>query len=340
MRVAVIGAGVVGLATTAHLLGSGVDAACYERGGAAMDERSAGSSRIFRLAHATPGLVRLAQAARAGYDRWGRAGGTPFVAPGGCAISGGDLTGWAAAMQDAGAPCAVVAGGEVPLPAPTAPEQLLLDRSGGVIQVDAVRKHLVALTRAATVREAVDAVERTPTGGSVWSAGGRRDVDAVVLAAGAGTPTLAAQVGIDVPTALAHHVRFTFPAQRSARWPSWIDRPATGMGTYQHRGAAGTWSVGGHVDPARTAWEVGREAATEASREAVLHHVREHLDVEPRIVEELYCTTNPDLGDGFEFTRSGAILAVHGENLFKFAPLLGELLATASVDGSTPEAGH
>jgi glycine/D-amino acid oxidase-like deaminating enzyme len=45
-----LGPGVVGLATTVALLRRGVDVICFERTGAPMTERSAGSSRIFGLA--------------------------------------------------------------------------------------------------------------------------------------------------------------------------------------------------------------------------------------------------------------------------------------------------
>jgi hypothetical protein len=82
--------------------------------------------------------------------------------------------------------------------------------------------------------------------------------------------------------------------------------------------------------------EGGPRLATTASRETVLRYVREHLEVEPRIVDSLSCATTPDLGDGFEVRRNGSILAIYGENLFKFASLLGGVLATACANGSTP----
>ena len=41
-------------------------------------------------------------------------------------------------------------------------------------------------------------------------------------------------------------------------------------------------------------------------------------------------------GDGITFGRNGPLLAVWGENLMKFAPVLGDALAAAAVDGSTP----
>jgi len=53
------------------------------------------------------------------------------------------------------------------------------------------------------------------------------------------------------------------------------------------------------------AWEVGRDAAIEASRLAVLDFVRTRLTVDPTLVESVYCTTVPNLGDGVEFRRNG-----------------------------------
>jgi sarcosine oxidase len=41
------------------------------------------------------------------------------------------------------------------------------------------------------------------------------------------------------------------------------------------------------------------------------------------------------LPDGVEFRRDGPILAVYGDNLMKFAPVLGEALAEAAVSGET-----
>ena len=73
--------------------------------------------------------------------------------------------------------------------------------------------------------------------------------------------------------------------------------------------------------------------------ELVTSYVRETLDgVEPVVLDELYCTTTSGLGDGFTASRNGAVLAIWGDNLFKFAPLLGEMLARAVLDQSVPPA--
>jgi sarcosine oxidase len=334
VRVAVVGAGVVGLAATAALLERGADVLCYERSGVAMGERSAGSSRIFRLAHRTPELVRLATVARTGFRRWAERAGTPMIVASGCVVSGPDVPAWAGAMDAAGAPFEIADGmpDRLRLPVRVPPAEALLDLSGGVVDVDAVRAYLTRLTSAVLVPEPVDAVD---SGATVWTASGRSRFDAVLLAAGAATPPLAAQVGIDLPHELEHHARFTFPVDATVAWRSWIDAPATGMPTYQHASGPGRWAVGGHLDPAATAWEVGRDAATGAHRDAVLQYAREHLLVQPHVVETLYCVPTPGLGDGFRVHRSGSVLAVHGENLFKLAPVLGAALATDCIEGST-----
>ena len=53
--------------------------------------------------------------------------------------------------------------------------------------------------------------------------------------------------------------------------------------------------------------------------------------MEPEVVESLYCTHVPELGDGYELRRNGSVLAVYGENLFKLAPVLADVLAEACV---------
>lgn len=334
-----VGAGVVGLAATACLVRAGVNVVCFERSVAAMGERSAGSSRIFRLAHAEPDLVRLAMSARQGFARWAAEADAAMVDRSGCVISGVDALDRAAAMEAAGAPYEIVdaPSARVRLPAVAAPSPVLVDPAGGVVHVDAVRTFLVAQAGHVVVHEPVYALDCDAAEGvTVWSPSGSGRYDAVVLAAGAGTSALAAKAGIYTPPTLAHHVRFTFPIDDSSRWQAWIDRPAEGMGTYQHHSGPGQWSVGGSVDPALTAWEVGREDATAASRDAVLDYVREHLTVQPTILDSLYCTHVPNTGDGIEFRRHGPVLAVYGENLMKFAPVLGQALAAASVAGTTP----
>ena len=341
MKVAVIGGGVVGLSTTAALLRQGVDVRCYDPG-EPMGERSAGDTRIFRLAHAYPDMVALAGQSRALFAEWSDAAGAVLVDPVGAVVSGAEAGRWATAMTAAGAGHEMVEAGSplLRLPARTFAGPALIDPAGGVIRVDRIRAFLVGAVGDHLRPVHVDAIEETGPGVRVRSGTGSDTFDAVLVCAGAGTSALAAGAGIDTPSALEHHLRVSFPIRPAAPAPlqCWITGPADGQpGTYQHLAGPGSWAVGGDVDPALVAWDRGRPAAEQASLAALTDYVAEHLAfVEPRPIGRVYCAHNPELGDGLQFVRRGRVLAVYGENLMKFAPLLGEMLARACVEGSTP----
>lgn len=335
MRIVVVGAGVVGLSTAAALVRAGEDVVCFEAGCAVMGERSAGSSRIFRLAHAAPELVRYAHDARAGFDAWSARAGTPMIDPVGCVVSGAGAVDRAGAMAAAGAPHELLDAPDASLglPARSVSWPAVVDPGGGVVDVDAVRGLLSAEAGHVVRHERVRSIDEA----TVSTEDGIHVADVVVVAAGADTPELAAPAGIDLPRALEHHVRFTFPLPDDrGPVPAWIDRPADGLPTYQHRTGPGRWSVGATLPPDVVAWENGRDAAEAGSEKALLAYAAERLTVEPAVVDRLYCTLAPDTGDGIVFRRSGPVLAVYGENLMKFAPVLGGTLAAAALDGSTP----
>lgn len=337
MLIAVVGAGILGMSGAAALLEAGHEVTCYESG-SIMGERSVGSTRIFRLAHVDPDLVRLAQQAREGFDRWSKDADRPMIVGSGCVVTGSDMADRAAAMTKAGAEYELVGARSqrLRLPVVTEPAAALVDVGGGVVDIDAVRDFLTARAGASVVRDQVYALDITAAGAvAVTSASGRAEYDALILAAGANTSHLAAQVGIYTLPLLAHHVRFTFRVDGDG-WQSWIDKPPAEVGTYQHQSGPGLWAVGGYVDPSLTVWEAGRDAAIEASRVALLDYVRARLTVDPTIVDSIYCTTVPNLGDGVNYRRNGPVLAVYGDNLMKLAPALGQALADAIVEGTMP----
>jgi len=331
----VVGGGVVGLSTAAALVRAGEDVVCFESASAVMTERSAGSSRIFRLAHTAPELVRYARDARTGFDAWSARVGTATLDSSGCVVTGTDAADRARAMAEAGADHDLVdaAPATLGLPARSPAGPALVDRAGGVVDVDAVRRLLLAEAGHVVRYEPVRHIDE----GTVSTPDGIHAADAVVVAAGADTPALAALAGIDLPRDLEHHVRFTFAMPDGDRpVPAWIDQPAAGPPTYQHRTGPGRWSVGATLPSALVAWDNGREAAEKASEAELVRYAAERLTVDPAVVDRLYCTHAPATGDGIVFRRSGPVLAVYGENLMKFAPVLGETLAAAARDGSTP----
>jgi sarcosine oxidase len=182
----------------------------------------------------------------------------------------------------------------------------------------------------------------TDDGVTLHSSAGTMRADRVVLAAGRGTWQLAAQAGIYVPTALAHHVRFSFRLRDpDARPPCWMDRTQTwrpGFTTYQLCAGPGRWAVGATLPAQDAAWERGRAAVTARSRDLVRAYAREVLaGVEDEIVEEVYCDFPPGLGDGIHVAAVGPVTALWGDNLFKHAPAIGASLATALLDDTVPD---
>ncbi|GIF22726.1 hypothetical protein Ate02nite_54560 [Paractinoplanes tereljensis] len=336
-----IGGGVVGLSATVALLKQGVDARCYEPGDP-MGERSIGDTRIFRLAHAYPDMVQLAGQSRALFADWSEQAGTPLIDEVGTVVSGADVATWANAMATAGAAHEVVEPGSarLRLPARTFIGPALIDPAGGIIRVDRIRTFLVEAVGDHLRQTRVDAIEETGPGVRVRSGPDADTFDAVLICAGAGTSALAAGAGIEIPSALEHHLRVSFPIRPEAPTPlqCWITEPADGvLGTYQHLAAPGRWAVGGDIDPTQVTWEGGRQAAEQASLAALTAYATEHLPfVDPTPTDQVYCTHDPDLGDGLQFARQGQVLATYGENLMKFAPLLAKTLTHACLNGSTP----
>jgi sarcosine oxidase len=346
MRVGVVGAGIVGLAATYELARAGAEVRCFEAA-EPMGARSAGETRIFRHAHADPDLVALAMRATMGWRRWERAAGRRLVGDDGTVVSGPDAGRWAAAMRAAGAPFDLVDDGPIvarlPSRAPGGP--FLHDPAGGVIRARDTGRFLLDAVRSRVSPARVTGVERRDGGARVRTEAGSWDCDSVVIAAGEHTAGLAEGAGITAPGERVHHTRFTFRLRDpGARPPCWLEQSQTwreGFTTYSHPvDDHGHWTLGGSLGPDDTRWELGAGTVTERSRRVVTSYVSEFLDgIEPEVVDVLPCTHMPRDGDGFEAARAGPVLAIWGDNLFKFAPVLGSDLARAATTLSTPHQG-
>ena len=148
MRVAVIGAGMVGLSTTASLLQHGADVVCYDKG-EPMGERSTGESRIFRFAHTDAGLVELAVQSRAVFDSWSEDANERLIEDTETVISGADVDAWSSAMASVGARHTVVDNQSplLRLPTSTIPTASLIDHAGGVLKATRIGAYLRARFR-------------------------------------------------------------------------------------------------------------------------------------------------------------------------------------------------
>lgn len=347
-KVAVVGAGVVGLAAACALRRAGAEVRCFERAEPGQAE-SAGLTRIFRHAHGDPAMVDLALRARAAWRAWEQRSGRRLVGDEGLLVTGDLVPRWESAMRAAGAPRSLLdaAAAHAALPIGRLPPGLALwDPGGGATRARRTIDLLRAEVAGDLVMALVNEVRPTAAGVHLDTSAGAWDCDAVLVAAGIDTPRLAAQVGLHLPISPARHARYTFDVHspQPARLACWIDRSdayGEGLSSYgQPVGTTGRYAVGvseGEEDlPAEmTAEEVDAAARTLARRYAGL--ALPGLDPEP--VGGLQCVSNRagfDDGDGFGALRGGAVTVVFGNNLFKFAPLLGDLLARAVLEPDLP----
>jgi sarcosine oxidase len=351
-RVAVIGAGIVGLATASELIRAGAEVRLYEKAavGAA---QSKGSTRIFRHAHGDPRLVELAMRARRKWRDWEERFSRRLIGREGLIVSGEDIVPqWEAAMVAAGAPHRRLTEDECRerlsigrLPSVPA----LLDPEGGATRVRRTVELLKAEVGSRLQMTEVSGIDANGSGCAVHTTEGDWACDEVVLAAGLDTGELARSVGLELPVEQRLHSRFSFEIREPYRGrlqSCWIDDSgAIGPGWYSYAqpvGTTGRYAVGVSWDGQACTFDVGAETVSRESMQVARQYVAAALPgLDPEPVDEIRCTyvEAPFLdgnGDGFTALRRDGITAFYGNNLFKFAPLLGELLAHSALHGGVP----
>ena len=334
-----VGAGITGLATAYELLRRGVDVRVFEaaRPGAG---QSAGRTRIFRIAHRRPLLVERAMEARRLWEGWEEQLGQRLLGREGMLLTGPTAEEVGELLEEAGAPGRLLderAQAETLqiLSPPGGPA--LLDALGGSTDAAAIRLLAGALGERLVLAEVfgVDAGEPAvlETSEGIWEAG------RAVLCAGAGIGALAPELGI--PVTLSCHARVTFRVHDATL--------AGGLPALQEQSGAFGEIVYAAAFPGEPLYAVGLAgedadvplgAGTEQLVERIVAYVRAALpglDPEPVGVRLCVPTELPDGPDRFEVWRTGSVLALAGDNLFKFAPWLGRMLAAAACGQREPE---
>jgi sarcosine oxidase len=347
--VAVVGAGIVGLSTARALRDRGVHVMIYERhapGGG----QSAGGTRIFRLNHADARLVALAQRARLIWRRWEDEYGVSLVGRDGVLVAGPAAAarrdGLAQAGEDGAWVDAAAQATRLPVLRPLA-GPALLDAGGGPIRTEEAIGMLARDLRKAFRRTEVLAVRPVPGPGvELLTPQGSHRHDAAVLCAGHDTVRLARQLDLELPIELSLHLRATFRVHGT---------PPDRMSCLQDSSLEYGDPVYGSPYPSRDMFAVGLSGETgelaaddkglalerfDEIRRRVCAYVRAALPgLEPQPIHDVTCwvTRLPWGNDGVAAWKTDGITTIAGNNLFKHAPALGELVADAVCTGDVPE---
>jgi sarcosine oxidase len=316
MSVAVVGAGIVGLACAYELAQRGATVTVYERGapGAA---QSGGESRIFRHAHDDARLVALAVESRARWRAWEEQLGVELLAPVGSVAIGPAVERRYPLLRDAGVRARLVEAAEaLPILAPR-PEPAMLDEDGGVIRTTAAIAALVGALGKALVADEV--VEVHPSG-EVRAGGAVARHDRVIVCAGRDTATLAAGAGLELPVRVWTHTRYAYPVRRPAPLACLQD------------GVAGAY---GDPLPGNDRYAIG---LGDADPTAYVAETLPGLDPQPVETRTCWVTELPWGHDGLAVWEMGAVQFVAGNNLFKHAPALAHRLAADELDDLRPRA--
>jgi sarcosine oxidase len=342
--VAVVGAGINGLATALALADRGIDHRVFEaaRPGAG---QSAGRTRLFRHGHRTQELVELARDALVAWGEWEERLGVTLLGRQGVLVTGAEAEPHVARLGRAGVAARLVQPPEqealLPLlRAPGGPA--LLDEDGGSIDV---RTSIRALAGAAGERlvtaEVFGLVPGDPTlvetSEGIWEAG------RVVLCAGAGLDSLTRVAGLEVPLSVGCHARATFAVGAPGACPPCLQEQTGAYGEVVYATPVPgepLYAVGLAGDDNEVPLGPGRERDASGLVERISRYVSRALPgLDPEPVEVRLCLTTilPEGSDNFRIWERGPVIALAGDNLFKFAPLLGRLLA-AAASGEPPPA--
>jgi sarcosine oxidase len=320
--VVIVGAGVVGLAA-AHELSRAGRRVTVVSADVPGSRQSAGLTRIFRLAHADAELTQAAADSIALWEEWEREAGRPLLERVGLLLTG-DMTDRETHLAAHGG---VEHGTGARHPLAVALERWAFESTGAAIQAEDTIRFLQE--RVELVLGEVTTVERH---GVILEGGERVDAGRVMVCAGPDTYRL---LRVPEPECM-RSVRFSFAVREppATPLPCWINRDeALCEPFYAVADGPDHYSVGLSGGDAAAVPEAVHIREAHARVLSIVRRVFPGL--RPIAERAIACefplrarAPSPALAhDGWDVLERDGVLGLTGPALFKFAPLLGRVLA-------------
>jgi sarcosine oxidase len=343
-EIAVVGAGVMGLATAWALAREGRDVTVLEQFQVGHDRGSShGTSRIFRLSYDQPHYVRLAQRALGLWRELEAESGRTVLVTTGSLDFGQHVDDNSRALVECGAEFEVVEGAEAGRRYGLEFDggSVLVQCDGGFVRADRAQ----AAFRDCAIRHSAHLLEETRVLGLrsgdgeviVETSGEQIAAQTVVVTAGAWAKPLVSGLGFDLPVTPTRETIAYFRVEAPGEVPSLIesDTERAGFGFYALTAPGVGLKAGRHRSgPVTDPDQVG--AVDEQVVRAIAGWVRgrfPNADPEPIGAETCLYTNMPD--ERFVLERRGRVVlgsACSGHG-FKFAPAVGEQLAALTLEG-------